>query len=174
MTAVRPTPAIGYMPMPVNFKYRSVFLKGKPRHQKYDDFWRKHPPMGAARWAKIFAPFDALDGFDEAVYAKEEIYEARRELSEDEKEELNRKLQALRLLTYNGRAARANKPPVTITWFSPCTDVHNEWYGTGGQYVTHTGTVMRIDPISRCIVVDDLTIPLENIASIHTITEPEN
>ena len=39
------TAVIGYMPMPVNFEYRSLFLHGRPKHEKFDDFWRKHPPM---------------------------------------------------------------------------------------------------------------------------------
>ncbi len=62
---------LGAMAMPQGFKYRSVFLRGKPRHQKYDDFWRKHPPMPAAHWAKIFAPFDALSGFSEELVSSE-------------------------------------------------------------------------------------------------------
>ena len=62
---------IGVMAMPQGFKYRSVFLRGKPRHQKYDDFCRKHPPMPAAHWAKIFAPFDALAGFSDEIVSAE-------------------------------------------------------------------------------------------------------
>lgn len=58
---------IGEMSMPVNFKYRKLFLHGRPKHEKFDDFWRKHPPMGTVHRAKIFAPFDALVGFDEAI-----------------------------------------------------------------------------------------------------------
>ena len=40
----------------------------------------KHPPMSPSRWAKIFVPFDALDGFDERIKAKEEIYVERKAL----------------------------------------------------------------------------------------------
>ena len=47
--------------------------------------------MDRVRWAKIFAPFDALDGFDEAVGAKLVQYEERHDLSECEKEELDQK-----------------------------------------------------------------------------------
>jgi hypothetical protein len=49
--------------------------------------------MPAARWAKIFAPFDALNGFHEALEAKEKerlhLYLDRTELSDDEKQEQN-------------------------------------------------------------------------------------
>ena len=68
--------------------------------------------MSAARWAKIFSPFDALDGFDEAIEAKTVLYEPRRELSESEKEVLDRALQALRLNTYNSFAGRTGRQAV--------------------------------------------------------------
>ena len=51
---------VGYMQMPLNFKYKDVFLKGRPEHERWDSFLIKHPPMPAAKWAKIFSPFDAL------------------------------------------------------------------------------------------------------------------
>ena len=51
--------------------------------------------MPASRWAKIFSPFDALKGFNEAVAAKEVQYEYKRELLEDDAAELDRKLDHL-------------------------------------------------------------------------------
>lgn len=57
--------------MPASFKYKDVYQKGFPRHDGWDWFRRRHPPMPASRWAKIYAPFDALRGFDEAIKAKE-------------------------------------------------------------------------------------------------------
>ena len=53
--------------IPENFKYRDVFLKGKPCHDKHSTFYAKHPPMPPSRWAKIFSPFDALRGFSDAI-----------------------------------------------------------------------------------------------------------
>ena len=67
------TSGIGYMPMPASFKYSTLYLHGRPRHQKYDGFWRLHPPMEHRQRAKIFAPFDALDGFDEAITGTEKV-----------------------------------------------------------------------------------------------------
>ena len=67
------TVQVGYVPMPPSFKYTDVFLKGKPCHDGWDAFTIRHPPMPASRWAKIYAPFDALRGFDEAIRAKEAI-----------------------------------------------------------------------------------------------------
>lgn len=62
---------IGTMPMPVDFRYREVFMKGRPRHERPDAFRIRHPRMDVGRRAKIFAPFDALKGFSEALRAEE-------------------------------------------------------------------------------------------------------
>ena len=101
--------------------------------------------MPACRFISPPATFDALDGFDERIRAKEETYTERKELDEGEKEELNRKLCYLHTLTMNGRLARQNRPTVAITYFSPCTDIENDWYGCGGQYKTISGTVLRVE-----------------------------
>ena len=156
--------AVGAMAMPLDFKYKNVLQRGRPKHNKYDDFYRKHPPMDRVRWAKIFAPFDALDGFDEAVGAKLVQYEERHDLSECEKEELDQKLSDLHSLTYNGRVARQNKPAVKVKYFSPCTDIHSEWYGRGGTYKTLTSTVKRVD--REKLYLADTDIPLEDIVEI--------
>ena len=50
-------------------RYRKVLEKGRPIHTKGDDFYIKHPPMDLSRRAKIFSPFDALKGYDEAIAA---------------------------------------------------------------------------------------------------------
>ena len=56
--------------IPSSFKYRTIYEKGKPVHEKYDSFSIKHPAMDLAKRAKIFAPFDALKGFNEAISSK--------------------------------------------------------------------------------------------------------
>lgn len=66
---------VGVMAMPVNFRYRDVFLKGRPRHDRYDPFRIRHPRMDRRKRAKIFAPFDALKGFSEAVAAAGQMAE---------------------------------------------------------------------------------------------------
>ena len=131
--------------MPPDFEYRTLFLHGRPRHQKFDDFWRKHPPMNTRHRAKIFAPFDALKGFDDCIDSKEVLYEPRRILSEEEQKKLDKAFQILHSLTYNGRAARENRPRATITYFVPCADVNSEWYGKGGMYENITGIVSKLD-----------------------------
>ena len=60
---------IGYMPMPEGFKYADLAKAGRPKHEKFDDFWLRHPPMDLNRRAKIFAPFTPLEGFNERIQA---------------------------------------------------------------------------------------------------------
>ena len=121
---------LGYMPMPANFRYREVALRGRPQHKGWDAFSIKHPPMPASRWAKIFSPFDALKGFSEAVSSKEVQYVSRVELDADAEADLSRKLEILRNLTWNGRMARVN---------------HNFAFANAGLYETVTGMVLRVD-----------------------------
>ena len=160
---------LGAMQMPAGFKYRDIFMRGRPRHEKYDSFYIKHPPMPASRWAKIFAPFDALDGFDERIQSKTVLYEEKRRLSEGEIDELNRKLCRLHDLTRNGRLARKNRPAVTITYFSPCTDIENDWYGTGGKYEEISGTVLNVEMGSIRLRTEDgeRTISFSDIRDIN-------
>ena len=158
---------IGAMSMPANFQYKDVFLKGYPQHEKYDSFRMKHPSMDYGRRAKIFSPFDALKGFNEAVAAKEVLYEYKRELSDNEKEELNRRLLILQSLTFNGRTARVNRVKVSITYYVPCADKENFAYGYRGQYVTVTGTVWNVDTaVEKTILVDRTRIHFSDIVEI--------
>ena len=160
------TAVVGYMPMPVNFEYRSLFLHGRPRHEKYDDFWRKHPPMDTVHRAKIFSAFDALAGFGDCIAGKEVPYCDRRHLSEEEHEELDRKLSVLRRLTRNSKEVRKNRPQVSVEYFSPCTDRNSFAYGTGGLYETASGICRKIDDVSGTITVGETVIPLDGITSV--------
>ena len=155
---------IGYMQMPADFIYKDVFLKGKPVHQRFDRFRLRHPSMDCGRRAKIFAPFDALAGFNEAVAAKEVLYEFRRELDDGEKEELNRKLVVLHSMTYNSRAAEKNKVPVTVTYYVPCADKNSLSYGCRGQYVKLSGICRYVG--LRSITVDKTVILFDDILEI--------
>ena len=48
----------------LSFPYLQVLMQGKPRHGEDDP---KHPPMNLIHRAKIFAPFDALQGYSEKI-----------------------------------------------------------------------------------------------------------
>ena len=158
---------IGVMQMPADFRYRDVFLKGKPQHDRYDPFRIRHPSMDCGRRAKIFAPFDALKGFNEAVSAKDVLYENRITSSQEDLDELNRRLEILRGLTYNSRMARANRVQVTVTYYEPCRDEDHEAFGRQGRYRTVTGICWNVDAeATGTILVGDIRIRLEDIKSI--------
>ena len=122
--------------------------------------------MDPAHRAKIFAPFDALSGFNDCIASKEILYQERRQLSEGEREELDRKLAILRSLTINSKEARRNRPQVTIQFFTPCLDENNSAYGQGGTYQTLSGICRKIDDIHRTITVDEEILRIEDIFEI--------
>lgn len=161
---------IGVMPMPANFRYRNVFLKGKPRHDRYDPFRIRHPNMPCSRRAKLFAPFDALKGFGDAVAAKDVLYENRITLSPEDMDELSRRLEILHQLTYNSRMARENHVQITVTYYEPCHDENHEAYGIRGRYQTVTGICREVDTeITGTILVDKKRIRLEDVLQIEGI-----
>ena len=94
------------------------------------------------------------------------VYEERRGLSDTEKGELDRTLSLLRSLTYKGKAARANRPEITATYYIPCTDTHNDWYGKGGRYMTISGICWKVDDVYKTIALNNQKIPMDDIISI--------
>ena len=55
-----------------SFPYLRVLMQGRPEHPEDDP---KHSPMDRGHRAKIFAPFDALEGFSEMVGQKDRLFE---------------------------------------------------------------------------------------------------
>jgi hypothetical protein len=159
---------IGVMAMPANFRYRRVFLAGKPQHDRFDMFRIRHPSMDVGRRAKIFSPFDALKGFNEAIASKDVLYRERIELCEDDREELNRRLCILKSLTYNGKVARENHVRITATCYIPCTDKNSEACGVRGLYKELTGICRYVDEIYGRLYIDSTAVSFENILCIES------
>ena len=61
---------IGAMPVPPDFRHGELMRRGRPRHGAGDEFRLRHPAMDVGHRAKIFAPFDALAGFRDAIAAE--------------------------------------------------------------------------------------------------------
>ena len=153
--------------MPRNFKYRDVFMKGRPNHNGWDSFRIKHPPMPASRWAKIYAPFDALKGFSEAIAEKEEIYIQKPELSEPEKDELDRKLWLLTELTGSRKSPGTDQIIATIEYFEVMKTSDNG-KDLLGKTQTITGQLSRIDIIRRSILIDNRLVDISDILKIES------
>lgn len=138
--------------IPFQFPYLTVLLLGRPQHD-LDDFSHRYPQMERGKRAKLFAPFDALDGYSENVNSKKIHYGNKVILSDAEQEELNRRLTILHQLTRNSRLAKACQAKVTVRYFVLCTDEHSFACKVLGQYVTVTGIVRKVDVIGRRILL---------------------
>ena len=161
--------------IPIDFPYLSAIFQGPPKHI-HDDFSRKHPRMELERRAKIFAPFDALDGYSDAVRSKDVEYVERvdlngedcNEFSEEDREELSRRLEILHNLTYTGRQARANRVVVTVTYFVPCEDENSFAFGIRGLYKTVSGVCWKVDFVQQTITVGESGLALDDVVSIES------
>ena len=159
------------MEIPVDFPYLTAIVEGPPIHD-HDAFSLKHPRMDRGKRAKIFAPFDALDGYSAALKSKTVEYVDKIDLNEvglaeEERTELARRLEILHTLTRTGRIARQNRIVVKVTWFVPCVDEDNFSFGIRGQYKTTTGICWKVQfEAEETITVDATTIPLSDIISI--------
>lgn len=99
--------------------------------------------MDRSNRAKQFMPFDALKGFREALREKEKIVVAKRELSEEQKEELDYKLRQIHKMDM-----------ITVEYFQE------------GEYVQTTGVVTRIDENSRVLKIVNKKIDFDDISDL--------
>ena len=158
---------LGYMEKPAGFPYLDVYLKGKPAHRDTDPFLLRHPTMDCSRRAKIFNPFAALKGFEEAIDAKNVTYIDRPELSEDKKIEIDRRLNILRRLTLNNKKNRINQVVIRVDCFVPCMDPDSRAYGHRGRKITVCGICRQVDGfVSRTITVGCRVIPFRDLLAI--------
>ncbi len=93
--------------------------------------------------AKQFLPFDALNGFQLALREKEKIIVDKKELSEEMKEELSKKLNSLEI---------GDKVKI----------VHYK----NKQYKIDVGRFNQINRIQRFIVIENNKISIDNILKI--------
>ena len=114
----------------------------------------KHKPMPISDRAAQFSPFAALTGHSAAITETARQTQRRRELDENAREELDRKLQII--MEHSGDIA-----DVKITYFRP--DIRK----SGGEYVTASGKVRRLDTHRRLfIMADGREIPVDDILDI--------
>ena len=135
------------------------YFKPSETH-KYDDIIHlEHPEpkyhrrMAPEMRAAQFAPFAALSGYEEAVRETERTTEKFRELTEEEKNILNRKFEQL---------SGMGKPEVEVTYFVP--DKSKE----GGSYVTVKGFIDKIDVIHKGIMINQQWIATESVSDIRS------
>lgn len=109
------------------------------------------PQMPLSDRAAQFAPFAALTGYDSAIKETGRLTDERIELDEEALAALDRKYQLL-------MDTLDDAPEVTIIYFQP------DERKAGGQYVSATGTVKKVDTFGRRILLQDGTrIPLDSV-----------
>ena len=99
--------------------------------------------MAREERAKQFMPFAALKGHMEALRRREKIVVEKRELSEEYKEQLDRKLRKVR-----------KNDIITVVYFCQ------------GEYLQMTGMVAKIDVTARILKVVNTKIPFEDLYEI--------
>lgn len=110
-----------------------------PHHQS-----RTRPHMSLHDRAAQFAPFAALPGYGDLVRETARLTDTMAELSEDEKEKLDRSLAMVGNSLRNGI-----RPRVTLTCF--VADERKE----GGRYEEYTGDVKIIDTAFRTLFLQE-------------------
>ena len=103
-----------------------------------------YPKMSRVARAAQFAPFAALTGYDNKVKETSRITGKRKIVEADLKLIINKKLQIIQENIYT-------KPMVTITYFVP------DKIKDGGEYVTVTGNIKKIDNYNKAIIFTDNT-----------------
>ena len=130
--------------MRMNNRYDEII--NLPRHVS-----KTRPQMPLSDRAAQFAPFAALTGYDSAIKETGRLTDERIELDEEALAALDRKYQLL-------MDALDDAPEVTIIYFQP------DERKAGGQYVSATGTVKKVDTFGRRILLQDGTrIPLDSV-----------
>jgi len=117
-----------------------------PKYAKLKNITRPQypdlPPMSIEDRAAQFSPFAAVVGYDDAVEETARFTDSMIELSEDEVVLLNGALARL-------RESIDEKPQIRVTYFVP--DAKKD----GGEYVSKTGIVKRIDEYENVLIFTD-------------------
>lgn len=117
------------------------------------------PPMSIHDRAAQFSPFAALVGYDAAVEETARLTDSRREMEDDEINELNRQLSEL-----NKRLSE--RPRIRVTYF--IRDRKKE----GGRYASKIGNARTIDQAeNRIIFTDGESVPVKDMYSVVFIEE---
>ena len=145
------------------FEYADIINRVRPIH-KADRFSYKYPRMSSEKRAKIFAPFAALSGYDDALAEKEVIYDIKRVLTDDEYFDLDCKIATIYEKCSNSILARESGVEVRILYFEPLAD--DELHG---RYLEVIGLVTKVRPDKGTITILDKEIPLRSIYKLEIL-----
>ena len=113
-----------------------------------------HASMPRRDRAAQFAPFSALNGYEDAVAETARLTEAQTELSESAAEELDEKLRSLLELL-------PERPEITVCYFEP--DARK----AGGAYRRKNGRLRQLDTVARVLRFEDGScVPLDRVREL--------
>ena len=149
--------------------YADLAGASRPVHLQ-DAFSLRHPAMPAEKRAKLFQPYDALDGYSDAIRRKRRQYEKRRVHTPESEEKLGKQLAKLSRLCPNSRAALRVQAVLTVCYFVPndLPDTDDRW-GLG-DYVTVTGLLRALSPVSETLLVGETLILFREIWSLRCLS----
>lgn len=123
----------------------------------------RHPHMPVSDRAAQFAPFAALTGYGDVIKETARLTEARPELSEDEKAEMD---QTLRTVLNTQR----KNAQIVVTYFVP------DAKKSGGAYRRAAGKIRRVDETEDILILEIpegeeraalLSVRMRDILSVH-------
>jgi hypothetical protein len=135
--------------MPEKFPYEDIVNLPRPVSAK-------HPQPTMSERAARFAPFAAITDYEEMVLEEARETEERIVLDENALGLLNEKLNILQ--EFHDKA-----PEIKVTYYEP------DKKKSGGSYVTIKGTVKRLDPYKKLLVMgDEKKIPIEDVCRLES------
>lgn len=119
----------------------------------------KRAKMPISKRAAQFASFKALSGFEEKISESQRLTQVRRELTDDEKDLLDR---VVGQLMEHGH----EQPEIIVTYFKADTRK------SGGEYVTMRGNFRFLDMAEHMLrLTDGRSIPLNDVVQIEFTEE---
>ena len=122
---------------------------------------KKHPPMTMENRAAQFAPFAALTGHGDAIKETARLTQSRTEIGIDAADAIDRALVTIQEMI-------REKPVVSITYFV------KDRLKQGGEYVTVTAEVLKLDTNENTVVTTRGRIPVKDIAEINFAEKGED
>lgn len=117
---------------------------------------KTRPQMSELERAAQFSPFAALTGYDAAIKETGRLTDERIELGEETKALLDMKQQYLLEVI-------SDQPEIAVTYFVP------DEKKSGGEYITVTGNLKRIDEYERqMLLTNGKKIPMDEVVDIES------
>lgn len=128
-------------------EYSDIF--DRPHHVS-----SKRPQMSRSNRAAQFSPFAALTGYDSLVAESARVTDQRVELSDEEYEVLNKRLNYL-------QDHLSEMPVVQVLYFEP------DYKKDGGSYVEFSGNIKRVKALDGVLLTStDIEIPFQHIVEL--------